>query len=186
MMEDMFQDGKSGLTEVVVTGSVWAILFYRRQSLGEGLNLGKAHDAMFMLSGAISWVGKQAQLQAKPVSLGKGWQLITQAITKWGIEPRGPRCPCSILPASPLISFHSQGESPQGERLPTAAEWLEVPRHNWQTLHHDQGWTLQHGWEHSHRQWDLWATQPPITFALTWSWVWEWPKLSVNFFIGVI
>ena len=44
---------------------------------------------MFMLSGAISWVGKQPQLSAKLVSLGDGWQLITQAITKGHIEPRG-------------------------------------------------------------------------------------------------
>ena len=35
-----------------------------------------------MLSGAISWVGKQAQLSANPVILGEGWWLITQAITK--------------------------------------------------------------------------------------------------------
>ena len=37
-----------------------AILFYGRQSLGQGLSLGKVCNATFMLSGAISWVGKQA------------------------------------------------------------------------------------------------------------------------------
>ena len=42
---------------------------------------------MFMLSGAISWVGKQAQLSANPVSLGEGWWLITQAITRRMHQP---------------------------------------------------------------------------------------------------
>ena len=37
-----------------------AILYYGRQSLGEELSLGKACDTMFTLSGAISWIGKQA------------------------------------------------------------------------------------------------------------------------------
>ena len=41
-MEDMVQDGKSGLTEAVVTGPGGAILFYVWQSLGERLSLGKA------------------------------------------------------------------------------------------------------------------------------------------------
>ena len=57
-----------------------------------------------MLSGVISWVGKQAQLNANVVSLGKGQQLIAQAITEWHIEPRGPRCPCLIPPVSPPFS----------------------------------------------------------------------------------
>ena len=68
--------------EAVVTGPSWAILFYRRWCPGKRLSLGEAQDATFMLSGAISWVGKQAQLNANPVSLGEGWQLIAQAITK--------------------------------------------------------------------------------------------------------
>ena len=42
VVEDMLQDGKSGLTEAVVTGPGWAILFYGRQSLGERLSLGEA------------------------------------------------------------------------------------------------------------------------------------------------
>ena len=73
VVEDMLQDGKSGLTEAVVTGPGWAILFYGRQSLGEGLSLGmSACDTTFMLSGAISWVGKQAQLNANAVTLWEG------------------------------------------------------------------------------------------------------------------
>ena len=82
-----------------------AILFYGQQSLGEGLSLGEVRDATFTLSGIIAWVGKQAQLSAKLVSLGDGWQLITQAITNGHIEPRGPGCPCSIPPVSMPFNF---------------------------------------------------------------------------------
>ena len=78
----MVQDGKSGLTEAVVTGPGWAILFYGQQSLGEGLSLGKMWDTAFMLSGAIGWVGKQAQLDTNPVSLGEGQWFMAQTITK--------------------------------------------------------------------------------------------------------
>ena len=160
MVEDMLWDGKLGITETVVVGPSQVILFYRRWSLGEGLNLGKAWDTTFTLSGAISWVGKQAQLNANPVSLGEGWQLIAQAITEWCIKPRGPRHPCSIPPASPLFSFCNQGEFPWGVRVPTATEWLEVPGHNHQASYCDWAWALQCSWEHSHRQWDLWASPP--------------------------
>ena len=41
IVEDMVQDGKAGLTEAVVTGPGWAILFYGQWSLGEGLSLGE-------------------------------------------------------------------------------------------------------------------------------------------------
>ena len=55
--------------EAVVMGPGWAVLFYRRQSLGEGLSLGETQDTMFTLSGAISWFGKQALLNANALSL---------------------------------------------------------------------------------------------------------------------
>ena len=41
IMEDIVWDGKAGLMEAVITTPGWAILFYRQQSLGEGLSLGK-------------------------------------------------------------------------------------------------------------------------------------------------
>ena len=66
-----------------------AILFYGWHSLGEGLNLGEARDAMFTFSGVIAWVGKQAQLSTKPISLGDSRWLIAQAITKGHIKPKG-------------------------------------------------------------------------------------------------
>ena len=67
---------------------------------------------MFILSGAISWVAKEVQLSANPVSLGEGWWLITQATTKRYIEPRGPGHPHSISPASTPFNFHNQDLSP--------------------------------------------------------------------------
>ena len=108
VVEDMFWDSKSGLKEAVVLGPCWAILFYGRWSLGEGLSLGKARDATFTLSGTISWVGKQAQLNANALSQWKGQQLIAQAITEWSVEARRPGCPCTCLPVLPPFSFCSQ------------------------------------------------------------------------------
>ena len=122
IVEDMVQDGKVGLTEAVMTGPGWALLFYGWQLLGEGQSLGEAWDAVFSLSGAISWIGKQAQLSTKPVSLGDGQQLIAQAITEGHIKPRGPGHPCSIPPASTLFNFCNQDVSLQPANLLPAAE----------------------------------------------------------------
>ena len=111
-MEDIVQDGKAGLREAVVTSPGQAVLFYWWQSLEEELSLGEAWDTIFTLSGAISWVGKQAQLSAKPSSLGDGQQMIAQAITEGHIEPRGPSHPHSIPPASTPFKFCNQDLSP--------------------------------------------------------------------------
>ena len=127
MVKDIFQDGKSGLTEVVLSGPGWAILFCGRQSLAEGLTLDETWDATFTLAGAISWVSKQAHLNANAVNLQEGQQLIAQAITEWHIEPRGPRHPHSILLVSPLFSLCNQDESPWGVRLLAAAAWWRCP-----------------------------------------------------------
>ena len=87
IVEDMVYEGRPGLPEAVVTGPGWAVLFYGCHSLGEGLNLGEARDATFTLSGITVWVGKQAQISAKPISLGLGRWLITQAVTEGHIKP---------------------------------------------------------------------------------------------------
>ena len=115
----------------------------------------------FMLSGAISWVGNQAQLNTNAVSLQEGQQLITQTITEQCIEARGSRCPQSLPTVSPPFSFCNQDESPWGVRLPTAAEWLEVPMCNHQVSYHEKGQALQCSWDHSYRQWDPVATLTP-------------------------
>ena len=136
VVEDVVQDGKYSLTEAVETGPGWALLFYRQQLLGEGLSLGEAWDTMFTLLGAISWVGKQAQLIANLVSLDEGQWLITQAITKGCIKPRGPECPHSIPPVSTLFNFHNQDSSSWPASLPTAVEWWKVPKLVPQPVHH--------------------------------------------------
>ena len=157
----MVQDGKSGLTEAVVTGPGRAVLFYGWGLLGEGLSLGEVQDTMFTLSGAISWVGKQAQLSANLVSPGEGWQSIAHTIPKGCIKPRGPGCPCSIPPASTLINLSKQDQSPWAASLPTAAAWWEVPRCGPRTVYQEQGWVPQWGWDWGRGQWDLWATPSP-------------------------
>ena len=136
----MLWDAKSGLTEAVVMGPGQAILFYGMQSLGEGLCLGEAWDAMFMLSEGISWVGKQAQLNPNALSLWEGQQLIVKVITKWHAEARGPGCPHSCLPALPPFRFHNQDRPLQEERLQSTDECVEDPRCTCLMSHHDWDW----------------------------------------------
>ena len=72
MVEDMLCHGRTGLTKAIVMGPGWAVLLYGRQSLGKGLNLGKARDTTFMLTGAGTWVGKLAYLAAGPLTIQEG------------------------------------------------------------------------------------------------------------------
>ena len=72
VVEDMLHHSRTGLTEAVVMGPGKAILFYGRQSLGEGLNLGEARDATFTLTEAGSWVSKLAHLAADPLTIQEG------------------------------------------------------------------------------------------------------------------
>ena len=74
--------------------------------------MGEVWDATFMISGAISWVSKQPQLNANAVSFQEGWQLIAQAITKQHIEAKGSEHPHLYLPVLPPFSFHNQDEPP--------------------------------------------------------------------------
>ena len=177
----MVKDSKFCLTETVVTGPGQAILFYGLQSLGEGLSLGKAWDAIFTLSGAITCIGKQAQLSDNLVSLGEGQQLIIQAISKWCIRPRGTRHPCSILPVSSPFNFCNQDQSPWAARLTTATEWWEVPRHDSSPLHQEWGWALQKGWAWGQRWWELWATpSPPPSPSLDCRFESDWSSVSTS------
>ena len=52
VMEDILHHSRTDLPEAVVTGPGWAVLFYGRLSLGEGLSSGKAKDPVFTLTGA--------------------------------------------------------------------------------------------------------------------------------------
>ena len=57
LVEDMLHYARTDLTKAMVMGPGRAVLFYGRQSLGEGQSLGKSRDAAFMLTGAGTWVG---------------------------------------------------------------------------------------------------------------------------------
>ena len=172
IVEDMVWDGKAGLMEAVVTGQGQAILFYGWWSLGEGLSLGEAWGTVFMLSGAVSWVSKPAQLSTKPASLGDGQWLIAQAINEGHIEPRGSGCPHSIPPASTPFNFHNQDSSPWPANIPVVAEQGEVPRLSPHPAH--QEW----GWDQDQRPWELWVT-PPWSLLLSSDHGFESDKSSV-------
>ena len=111
IVEDMVHEGRTGLTKAIVTGPGRTVLFYGHHSLGEGLNLGEVRDTTFTLSGIIAWVGKQAQISAKPVILAEGQWLIAQAITEGHIKPRRPGHPQPIPPVSTPFNFYNQDTS---------------------------------------------------------------------------
>ena len=89
LIEDMLCYARTGLTEAVVTGPGRAVLFYGRHSLEEGLSLGKARDATFLLTWSDTWFGKPAYLAADLLTIQEGQWAITQAITKFQIKARG-------------------------------------------------------------------------------------------------
>ena len=72
LVEDMLCYGRTGLTEAVLKGLGWAVLFYGRWSMGEGLSLGKVRDAAFTLTGAGTWVGKPAYLATDTLTIQEG------------------------------------------------------------------------------------------------------------------
>ena len=69
LMNDMLQEGRTGLTKAVVIGPGRVVLFYGRHSMGEGLKVDKARDATFLFTGAGTWVGKSAYLTADPMTI---------------------------------------------------------------------------------------------------------------------
>ena len=93
LVEDMLCYARTGLTEAVVTGPGRAVLFYGRCSLREGLSLGKARDATFLLMGAGTWVGKPAYLATDPLTMQKVDALLFRPLPNagsrqevWGIH----------------------------------------------------------------------------------------------------
>ena len=127
----------------------------------EGLSLGEARDAVCTLSGATSWVGKQAQLNTNPLSLQEGQQLISLAIMEQCTVARGPECPHSHLPVTLPFTFHCRDEYPLEERFYSADELIEQPGHIHWPSHHDWDRAQQCSYSHSHQQWDLWVAQHP-------------------------
>ena len=90
LVEDMLCDIRTSLTEPVVTGTGRTVLFYGRCSMGEGLTADEARDAAFLLTGAGTWVGKQAYLTTDPMTIQEGQQTIAQAIMDHQVKARGP------------------------------------------------------------------------------------------------
>ena len=90
LVEDMLQEARTELTEVVVIGPGRAILFYGRHSLGEGLKADEARDAAFLLTGAGMWVGKSAYFTANPMTIPEGKRAIAQAVSDNRVKAGGP------------------------------------------------------------------------------------------------
>ena len=72
LMEDMLCDARTGLTKAVVIAPGRAVLFYGRLSMGEGLTVDKARDAIFLFTQAGMWVGKLAYLATDTMTIREG------------------------------------------------------------------------------------------------------------------
>ena len=72
LVKDMLHYARTSLTKAVVMGPGRAILLYGRWSFTEGLSLGKARDAAFVLTGVGTWVGKPAYLATHPLTIQEG------------------------------------------------------------------------------------------------------------------
>ena len=115
VVEDMLQEVRAGLTEVVVIGPGSAILFYGRCSMGEGLKVDEARDATFLLTGGGTWVGNSVYLTADPMTLQEGKRAITRAISDHRVKARGPGCPRVNLLAPQPFRFNTSRTSPPGD-----------------------------------------------------------------------
>ena len=120
MVEDMLCHGRTGLTEAIVMGPGRAVLFYGRQSLGEGLSLGEVRDTAFTPTGTYTWVGKPAYPAADPLTIQEGQLIITQSIIECQIEVRGPGWPQLHLinPATVQIPLSRRWSQKDHPRMP--------------------------------------------------------------------
>ena len=117
VVEDMLQEARAGLTEVVVIGPGRDILFYGKCSMGEGLKVDEARDATFLLTGAGTWVGKLAYLTADAMMLQEGKRAITWAISDHRVKARGPGHPRVNPLAQQPFRFNTIRTSPSGDLL---------------------------------------------------------------------
>ena len=67
--------------------------------MGKGLKADKARDAVFLLTGAGTWVGKSAYLTADPMTIQEGRRAIAQAVWDNRVKARGPGHPQVNPPA---------------------------------------------------------------------------------------
>ena len=89
----MLHDAKTRLTKAVVRGPGRAVLFYGRHSMGEGLTMDEARDAVFLLTGAGTWVGKSAYLGTDPMTIQEVRRAIAQAIPDCQVKVRDQDIP---------------------------------------------------------------------------------------------
>ena len=75
--------------------------------MGEGLKADEARDAVFLLTGAGTWVGKLAYLTTNPVTIQEGRRAIVQAILDNRVKARGPGHPWVNLPAQQPFKFNT-------------------------------------------------------------------------------
>ena len=112
LVEDMLYDTRTSLTKAMVTGPGRAVLFYGRHSLG-GLTQGEARDAIFLLTGAGTWVGKPAYLATDPMTIQEGQWAIAQSITDCWVKVRGLGHPhVNLLTQQPFRFDHTR-DSPR-------------------------------------------------------------------------
>ena len=81
----------------------------------------KARDAVFLITGDGTWVGKPAYLTTDPTMLPEGKRAITHAISDQRVKARGPGCPRVNLPAQQPFRFNISRTSPPGDP-PTQVE----------------------------------------------------------------
>ena len=112
VVEDTLQEARAGLTEAVVINPGRAILFYGRQSMGEGLRVEKARYAAFLLTGAGTWVGKLAYLTTDPMTVQEGRRAIAQAVSDNRVKARRPGHPRVNLQAQQPFMFNTPRTSP--------------------------------------------------------------------------
>ena len=80
--------------------------------MGEGLRAEEARNAIFLLTGAGTWVGKSAYLTADPMTIPEGKRAIAQAVSENRVKARGPGHPWVNLLAQQHFKFNTQGISP--------------------------------------------------------------------------
>ena len=80
--------------------------------MGEGPLADKAGDAVFLLTGAGTWVGIAAYLTADPMTAQEGRRAIAQAISDNRVKARGPGYPRVNLLAQQPFKFNTPRTSP--------------------------------------------------------------------------
>ena len=131
LVEDMLQEARTGLSVAVVIDPGRVVLFYGRCSMGEGLNVDKARDVAFLLTGAGTWVGKASYLTISPVTIQEGKRAIAQGISDKRVKMRGPGCPCAKLPAQQPYQFKGHRASPLKEVSgDCSSDYPQTPLHS--------------------------------------------------------